>query len=93
MEDFDFDPAEELASSAGRGRGGKGSGRGGRGSKVVAEKTCWICEENRLKNSKWCREHHRAVESMRYQATMYDRVVDVIVSFSELERVLAKFCF
>lgn len=49
------------------------SSRGGSAAKARARaagnKNCFICESAHNKNSKFCTDHHKAAEAMRYQAS------------------------
>ena len=68
-------PLAELPSSGvGSGCKGKGRGRGKAAdpkddSTVERKGLCFICDARKLTNSKFCREHHRHYEAMKYQAS------------------------
>lgn len=59
--------AEPAAKAKAKGRG-KGTA-GGQGGKQKND-SCFLpaCEEKKLKNSKFCRQHHRPYEALKYQA-------------------------
>ena len=74
MEDFDAleteeaKPEEDLQASAGRKGRGRGRGPTAKASSKQKNTDCFICSEKKLRNSKFCRVHHRAYENMQYQA-------------------------
>ena len=80
MDDFDaLDAGSEAAadesanvpeSTRDKGRGGRGRGKGGgksTGKSKVKNDSCYICPEKKLRNSKFCKDHNRAYENMKYQ--------------------------
>eukprot|EP00971_Amphidinium_carterae_P123606 2447940-Amphidinium_carterae.1 len=83
MEELEALAEEQEERPTGRGRGGGGRGRGGRGRKnnppsksleegaeqeMLQRTKCFVCDAAKLRNSRFCRPHHRAQEAMRYQA-------------------------
>ncbi len=74
MEDFEAletqeeKPDEELQGSSGRKGRGRGKGASAKASSKQKNTDCFICSEKKLRNSKFCRAHHRAYENMQYQA-------------------------
>ncbi|CAK9036130.1 Uncharacterized protein SCF082_LOCUS21603 [Durusdinium trenchii] len=75
MDDFDALTQAEAEASDGN-KGGvtaapKASGKAKAKAKGGGGKTasnCFVCEEKKLRNSKFCKSHHRAAENMKYQA-------------------------
>lgn len=79
--DPDGDPPEQAAMgsadgspmvrnrSRGRGANGRGRGRGGRGN-GTPKALCLVqdCQKPRHANTKWCQEHKRSYDAMRYRA-------------------------
>ena len=59
--------ADPASQSRGRGRG-RGAGKPAKGRGGGALKTCYVCSEKVRAHSRFCAEHHKDVEAMRYQA-------------------------
>eukprot|EP00435_Cladocopium_sp_Y103_P028473 s3755_g7.t1 len=78
MDDFDALAAqseqggdEEPNVEQPKGGKGKGKGRGGgkaSGKGRAKNDNCFVCPEKKLRNSKFCKDHNRAYENMKYQA-------------------------
>lgn len=75
MDDFD---ALDNDSAVGDGpdpevptaRKGKGRGKAKAKAKGAARNAnCFVCEDPKLRNSRFCKNHNRAYENMKYQAT------------------------
>lgn len=69
LETEEAKPADDPQASSGR--KGRGRGRGQATAKASSKQKntdCFICSEKKLRNSKFCKPHHRAYENMQYQA-------------------------
>ena len=66
----------------------------GAGSKKKARvSTCFVCEDKKLINSKFCRQHHRSMEAMKYQAINAKDAFACCVGEAEFDLVCCSFHF